>query len=192
MANPSFPQAISLHGSRHAELSRVVPADAAAVLAHYEQAAGETEFISFGPGELNRSVAEQAELLRVLQAPDVGLALKGVVDGELAALVVIKRMTRPRERHVGELGLSVLKAFWFLGLGRAVCEAAIMDAREIGLTRVELRTRQDNARAISLYEDLGFRVEGRLRGAFKIGEVEHDNVLMALRLHSGSLPPPRA
>ncbi|HEY6077691.1 MAG TPA: GNAT family N-acetyltransferase [Polyangiaceae bacterium] len=190
MTTPGFPQSIALRGSRHAELARVTPADAAAVLAHYERAAGETDFMAFGPGELGRGVEEQAELLGALQAPEVGLALKGVVDGELAALVVIKRLTRPRVHHVGELGLSVLKAYWFLGLGRALCEAAIMAARPTGLTRVELRTRQDNARAISLYEDLGFRVEGRLPGAFRVGDVEHDDVLMGLRLHNGTLPPP--
>lgn len=51
------------------------------------------------------------------------------------------------------------------------------------LTRIELRVRHDNARAISLYEEIGFRLEGTLRGAFIVDGVEHDDQIMGLRLH---------
>jgi RimJ/RimL family protein N-acetyltransferase len=190
MAAPSLPLVTSLRGGRQAELARATPADAAAVLAHCQQVAEETEILTYGAGQLGRTLEQQAELLRDWQDPERGLALKASVEGELAGLAVIQRFAQPRVHHVGELSLTLLVKFWNIGLGRAICEAAIMEAGERGLTRVELRTRQDNTIGIALYEDLGFRVEGRLRGAFKLGEVEHDEVLMAVRLRGGSVPPP--
>ena len=63
-----------------------------------------------------------------------------------------------------------------------MCEALMPEARRLGLTRIELRVRQDNARAISLYETLGFQLEGTLRSAFKVGEVEYDDLIMSLLL----------
>jgi RimJ/RimL family protein N-acetyltransferase len=93
-------------------------------------------------------------------------------------------MARPRVHHRGELGVSVRQKYWGLGIGRALCEAAILEARHIGLTRIELHTRHDNTRAIALYEALGFQLEGRVRGSFLVGELEHDDLLMGLRLHA--------
>ena len=56
------------------------------------------------------------------------------------------------------------------------------------LLRIELHTRQDNGRAIALYEALGFEHEGRLRGAFRVGTVEYDDLVMGLRLHAEPHP----
>jgi RimJ/RimL family protein N-acetyltransferase len=50
----------------------------------------------------------------------------------------------------------------------------------IGLHRVGLDVLSINARAYSLYENIGFRVEGRLRDAYRDGDGWCDAILMAL------------
>jgi RimJ/RimL family protein N-acetyltransferase len=179
-----LPQTISLRGGLHAELSRTVEADAAAVVAYFNQVSAETDFAAFGGGGYPRNAEEEVLHLRSLAQPSKGLMLKGVISGELAGIVGINRLGAARVQHNGILGISVLKKYWSVGLGRALCEAAILEARQIGLLRIELRTRHDNHRAIALYEALGFQHEGRLRGAFKVDEAEYDDLLMALRLHA--------
>jgi RimJ/RimL family protein N-acetyltransferase len=177
-------QTISLRGGLTAEIARVVEADAARVVAYFNQVSGETDFASFGAGRYPRNVEQELLHIRTLTLPSKGLMLKATVSGELAGIVGINRLGGPHVDHNGVLGISLLQKYWGVGLGRALCEAAFVEARHIGLTRIELRARHDNHRAIALYESLGFQHEGRLRGAFKVDETEHDDVLMALRLHS--------
>jgi RimJ/RimL family protein N-acetyltransferase len=51
---------------------------------------------------------------------------------------------------------------------------------ELGLHRVGLSVFEFNEIAISAYEKLGFREEGRLRQALKRGEVFYDAILMSV------------
>lgn len=174
---------VALKGGQHALIERATEADAAQLIAHLEQAAGESDFLSFGAGEVGFTVEQQAALVRRLHVEGHGLMLKASIDGEIAALSSLVRMPRPRVRHCGSFGLSVLRKYWALGLGRALSEAVVLEARQLGFTRIELRVRHDNPRAISLYETLGFEVEGRLRGAFMVGGVAYDDLIMGLLLH---------
>jgi RimJ/RimL family protein N-acetyltransferase len=180
----TLPQLISLRGGQHAEISCTVEADAPAVVGHFNRVGSETDFAAFGAGGYARNVEEEVLHIRSLSQPSKGLMLKGVIAGELAGVVGINRLGAARVQHNGILGISVLQKYWSIGLGRALCEAAILEARHIGLSRIELRARHDNHRAIALYEALGFQHEGRLRGAFMVDEAEYDDMLMALRLNA--------
>jgi ribosomal protein S18 acetylase RimI-like enzyme len=174
---------ISLPGGAHATIAHPLESDAGAVIAYFELVAGETDFLSFGAGELGRTIEDEASDIRALANPSRGLMLMAKVGVEIAGIVTIHRFARSRVHHRGELGVSVQQKFWGLGIGRALCEAAILEARHIGLTRIDLHTRHDNARAIALYENLGFQLEGRIRAAFRVGELLHDDLAMGLRLH---------
>jgi RimJ/RimL family protein N-acetyltransferase len=50
----------------------------------------------------------------------------------------------------------------------------------IGLHRVELDVLSINARALSLYENIGFAVEGRRRDAYRDGDGWCDGIMMAM------------
>jgi RimJ/RimL family protein N-acetyltransferase len=50
----------------------------------------------------------------------------------------------------------------------------------IGLHRVELDVLSINARALSLYENIGFTVEGRRRDAYRDGDGWCDGIMMAM------------
>jgi RimJ/RimL family protein N-acetyltransferase len=170
-----------LRDGRIALVTSATEADAAAVLRHIELCGGETDFMSFGKGELDLVLEDEVEYLKTLSDPAGGVALKAEVDGKLVGLATIVRGSRPRFRHTGLLGLSVQREVWGQGLGRALCEAALSGARASGIRRVTLYVRADNLRAIRLYEALGFRHEGRMLGAFAVGSVEYDDLVMGLR-----------
>ena len=89
---------------------------------------------------------------------------------------------RPTKSHGGVLGLGVLPEHRGRGIGAALIEAAIKAARDSGLTRVELTVREDNARAIALYERLGFVREGVKRKGVRVDGRYEDLVCMALLL----------
>lgn len=68
-------------------------------------------------------------------------------------------------RHT-EIGIDILPGFQGKGYGREAIEWALDYAfRRTGLHRVRIRAFEWNARALQLYEKVGFRVEGREREA---------------------------
>ena len=94
--------------------------------------------------------------------------------------------TRPRRRHVGQIGISVADAWQGRGVGTALMQAGIDLADNwLNLTRLELEVYADNEPAIRLYERFGFEREGTLRQhAFRDGRYV-DSIVMA-RLRSES------
>jgi ribosomal protein S18 acetylase RimI-like enzyme len=82
--------------------------------------------------------------------------------------------------HVGVVGLGLLPDYRGKGHGHKLMEEAIRRAWELGLTRLELTVRVDNAGAIALYRKLGFLTEGTKRAAIRIDGTYHDVLMMAL------------
>lgn len=79
-------------------------------------------------------------------------------------------------------GLAVDPAAQGRGIGRALLDAAVAEARARGARKLTLRVLGPNVRARSLYERCGFVVEGVLRAEFVIDGRDVDDVLMALPL----------
>lgn len=91
--------------------------------------------------------------------------------------------------HRGTLGMGVLASHRGSGLGRRLLNTAIAKAESKGVTRIELEVRADNARAIALYDALGFEQESIRRGAILIDGRYSDALTMA-RLHPSVLARP--
>ena len=110
--------------------------------------------------------------------------LVAVVDGEPAGYVTVKPATELQASdHVLHVsGLAVDEAVRRRGVGRALMDAAIADARRRGARRLTLRVLGANEAARRLYDACGFEVEGVLRGEFHLDGVDVDDVLMALAL----------
>jgi len=81
---------------------------------------------------------------------------------------------------VGVLGMGLLPPFRGRGIGRRLIGKAIDAARGLGLSRIELTVREDNANAIALYKSIGFVAEGVQRNAFKVDGQYQNLVMMAL------------
>ena len=79
--------------------------------------------------------------------------------------------------------ISVLRAYWGLGLGRALTEACIQWAKEAGYEQLELTVVAENERAIALYRKAGFVEFGRNPRGFRSrtsGYQEIVHMLLAL------------
>jgi putative acetyltransferase len=87
-----------------------------------------------------------------------------------------------RRRHTASLGMMVHDQFQGRGIGRKLL-AALLDVADtyLGLARVELEVFPDNARAIGLYESVGFEHEACKRKAvWRRGG--HQDLLMMARI----------
>jgi ribosomal protein S18 acetylase RimI-like enzyme len=88
--------------------------------------------------------------------------------------------------HVREIkALAVAPAFQRQGVGRALLEAVIDEARADGIRKLTLRVLGGNVPAQALYKAVGFVEEGNLRGLFLLDGTYVDDVLMSLNLTDG-------
>jgi ribosomal protein S18 acetylase RimI-like enzyme len=142
------------------------------------------------------SVAREKRYLAMLEAPplaDVTRFVTGnirrghpqfvaLVNDRVVGWCDVIPIDRPVCAHIGTLGLGIIGEYRGQGIGKALMQAAIAQARASGLTRIELTVRGSNLKAQTLYRNLGFVDEGRKeRGARVDGEYE-DVLMMGLLL----------
>jgi RimJ/RimL family protein N-acetyltransferase len=164
-------------------LRRAEPRDAEKVLAYLNQVAGESENITFGPGEFELSVEEERAFLRQTTESPTSLYVIAEIAGEIAGTLSFNAGKRPRLQHAGEFGMTVLRRYWNLGIGSRMLAYLIDWARETGTIRkINLRVRVDNLPAIHLYEKYGFVQEGRLTREFYLHGQFVDVYIMGLQL----------
>jgi RimJ/RimL family protein N-acetyltransferase len=83
--------------------------------------------------------------------------------------------------HAGRLGMGVRKDHRSRGVGRELLSIAIQKAFGGKMERVELEVFASNLPAITLYESVGFVLEGRKIGARRLDGATDDLLLYAKR-----------
>ncbi len=159
-----------------------VPEDAEALLKHLSAVGGETDNLTFGAEGFRISVEREARFIgRFSKNSDEIMYV--ACDGEIiVANGVIERERIPRLSHRSRLTLTVLRDYWGQGIGRRLMEMMVDFCRRTAAAVISLECREDNERAINLYNKFGFRTVGRMEKYFRIGEEYHSAVLMELLL----------
>jgi len=159
------------------------PQDAKALLAKIHQVSAESDFLGFGKGEFTMTLQEEVAFLEKARASEGQLYLLAFIDDVLVGSMHFAAGQRPRSEHSGDFGITVVKDCWGLGIGQHLLRELIkwaQDGRKI--KKIHLKVRTDNARAISLYERLGFELEGLLKREIYLGDKYFDLYTMALFL----------
>lgn len=84
--------------------------------------------------------------------------------------------------HVGEFGMAIAGAWQGAGIGRRLLAQLVDEARAQRLARLALEVYVDNARAIRLYQDAGFALEGTRRAQAMCDGGYVDTHVMAMGL----------
>lgn len=144
------------------------PVDAVAMLSYLKQTASETEFLTRYPDEVIMGEAEEAEFLAGRQSDPKNLLLCAEVDGTIIGCTGLNCvMDVFKCRHRAELGISVYKEFWNLGIGSLLLTELIRWAEQAGYEQLELEVDCRNERAVRLYRKLGFEIYGTREHTFK-------------------------
>ena len=162
-------------------IERARAEDGAALLQYLKIIGGETNNLSFGPEGVPLSVEAKEAYLRAQEGSADNVQYLARADGEIIGTASLNRKPN-RMRHRGEFGISLKKAWWGCGAASALAEAILAFARENGFEQLNLEVRGDNARAIRLYEKLGFRKLCTFPAFFKIGGEPVDFDLMNLEI----------
>jgi GNAT superfamily N-acetyltransferase len=118
-------------------------------------------------------------------------------DGaSLAGCTAIVTDAQSWSRHVGELRVLVAPAWRGRGLGRVLIQECFALALGLGLDKLTVQMTVDQASAIAVFEELGFRAEAVLRDHVKdrdgkvhdLALLSHDVAAVQSRMQAMGLP----
>ena len=104
-----------------------------------------------------------------------------IVDGKPVGVVNIIKNKHIALNHIGEMGLSIIKEYRSLGIGRALMEDILrISAGWVKIACLEVFS--ENTKAYDLYKKLGFIEYGRLPDAIEMRGRSFENVEMYKKL----------
>jgi ribosomal protein S18 acetylase RimI-like enzyme len=140
------------------------------------------------------SVAKERKYIAILEGPPIELSRARVIrnlennfphyiaisDEKVVGWCDLSSPNRPIYAHTGLLGMGVIADYRRQGIGEKLVLTTLEQAKEIGLTRIELTVREPNKAAFALYKKLGFVEEGVHRNAARVDSNYEDVISMAL------------
>ena len=125
-----------------------------------------------------------------LAAASTGRFWGAFADGVLVGTVGLDREQRIKNRHKATvIGMYVAPEYSRRGMGRALMEALLADARTSDLDLLVLTVTHGNDGAEKLYLDMGFQSFGIEPGAIKVENRLYDKNHMYLLLTQGHASP---
>lgn len=159
---------ITLKDGRECILRNGTQSDGKVVLEQFILAHSETDFLLTYPDEVTFTAEEEADFLQKKTDSSNEIEILAEVDGKIAGTAGIEQVSpKVKLRHRCDFGISILKEFWGLGIGRALTAACIECAAAAGYEQIELEVVSENDRAVKMYEKAGFIEYGRNPRDFK-------------------------
>lgn len=157
--------------------------DAAELCQMLPKAHTETDFLNYMPGEFDLSHSQERDFIRDFTKDDRGLLLAAELEGRILGVSGAASQKFRRLSHHAEIGITVLREAWGLGIGRRMMELMIDWGAARGLHKLYLRVFEGNDRARQLYRSLGFLDEGLLRGDFRRADGSLGDTLIMARFY---------
>lgn len=157
--------------------------DAAEVLRCFNLTHGETDFLLTYPEENSFTAEQEAAFLKAQSESADAIEIAAFIDGRIAGTAGFEPVgSKKKLHHRADYGISVEKAFWGRGIGKALTLACIECAKKAGFLQLELEVVAENASAVKLYESVGFREYGRNPRGFHARSGWQELILMRLEL----------
>ena len=163
-----YSSTVTLKDGRACILRNGTASDGQALLDVFNLTHEQTDYLLTYPGEHSCTAEQEAAFLQEKTDSADEIELLAELDGKVVGCAGINCVGRKEKiRHRAEFGISVDKAYWGLGIGRALTEACIECAKKAGYAQLELEVVAENRSAIGLYESEGFVEYGRNPKGFR-------------------------
>jgi RimJ/RimL family protein N-acetyltransferase len=138
--------------------------DAKDIIDFYNVVGGETTFLSFCGGEYKVTEEQQENMIKSTNSSENNTMILATIKDEIIGLGTITSNQKTKGKHVGILGIVISDKYCNIGLGKIIVDYLINWCKSNNITKkISLVVRQDNPRAIALYEKFGFELEGILK-----------------------------
>jgi len=164
-------------------IRKAVKKDAQAIIDYCNVVGGESDNLLFGKNEFGMTLKQEEQFIEESKNSKTAGLFIALINGEIASLLSLSTPARQRVAHTSEIGLTVRKKFWGLGIATHMLEWIIEFAKSSKqIEIISLAVRADNLAAQGLYKKMGFVVIGRYPKFIKIKDEYYDNILMNLYL----------
>lgn len=148
-------------------LREAVPSDAENLLNVMKILNRETPYLLVNAYALNMTPEGMAHEIGYIQEQANQLIFLALDQEEIVGILTVSSEEDDALKHIGEVGISILKEYWGMGLGTIMLDEVIHWATHSPLTkRLEIKVQARNKRAIHLYDKVGFQQEGVIRRGF--------------------------
>ena len=159
---------IKLKDGRVCTLRNGEESDGQAVLINFILTHEQTDYLLTYPDENTMTAEQEGQFLQRKTDSEAEVEILAEVDGIVAGLAGIETVGgRDKIRHRAEVGISIDRKYWNLGIGTALMNACMDCAREAGYEQLELSVVAENETAITMYKKAGYREYGRNPRGFK-------------------------
>lgn len=156
--------------------------DAHVIAEAEREIAKEPGFFCSQPSELTDDNVANS-ILAFLKNPS-RVYLVAEYEGQIVGHAFLEPSQVESLRHIADLNIAVHLGWQKKGIGTQLLKSIIEWAEKSGiLEKIQLNVRASNLSAISLYQKMGFREEGRIKNRVKIKDSYIDDVIMGLDLH---------
>ena len=144
-----YNQTVILKNGKEALLRNGDSADGRIVYEVFNAVHAETDYLLSYPDENSFDPEQESQFLEEKTKSSDEIEIIALVDGEIVGTAGIEAVGRKHKlRHRAELGISVLKEYWGLGLGKALTKAC----RRIRPESQRLQFAYKRVSGIGLYE----------------------------------------
>ena len=171
-------ETVLLTGGVELLVRNAVASDARALRDIMQRTHAETDYLLSYPDEQGTDDEQEARSLAETERSDNEVELVAVLDGRIVGSAGVSAVrSRRKVAHRARFGISILKEYWGMGIGRVLMEASIDCARQAGYTQLELEVVADNQRAVSLYRRAGFEEYGRNPRGYRSTAVSYQELV---------------
>ena len=145
---------------------------------------GESVFLARYPDEFTFTPEEESAFIRRRLEDASSLFIGAFVDGMIVGLCDLSAAgSGYKTGHRASLSISIARQWQSKGIGSALLDTAIAQARDMGYAQIELEVVSGNTKAKGLYRKYGFRRCGTIPDAFRLRDGSHlDLDIMVLTL----------
>lgn len=163
-----YEEKITLKNGKEALIRNAAREDGQDVLDIYNLTHEETDYLLSYPDEKGFDLSQEEEYLDAKSQSENEVELLAIVDGKVVGIAGISAIgDKYKVKHRASFGISIVRDFWGIGIGKALSNACIKCAREAGYEQLELEVVGENEKAIALYKSLGYVEFGRNPRGFK-------------------------
>jgi RimJ/RimL family protein N-acetyltransferase len=164
-------------------IRKAQPNDAKRIIELMNFTAGETDYLSFEKDAIKIPIEAQSSYIESTLSKENCLIIVCEIGDEIVGMIDFSASFKKRMRHCGEFGMMIKKDYWGQGIGRSLIEELISWARETNIVhKINLKVREDNMRAIKLYEDMGFIKEGHVSREFFVDDTYYGVIIMGMEI----------
>lgn len=149
--------------------------------------ASETDFLMRESDEVEIDAEKQRDSIRKNINDSASFLFGAYEHGKLIGFISGSRGRFSRNQHVAGFVIGVLKSYWAKQVGKKLMDAFIEWSNDVGIERIELDVVEDNDRALTFFNQYGFKIEGKKEADHFIKEGRYLNTYLLGKIINKSI-----